>query len=98
MKALMTEDGAAFEGRYYRLRGAHYRPRPVQQPYPPLLIGGDGPRVLAVAGRHADVWHGFGSTSELARKSHLVTDAAQAAGRDPASIVRSTSLSLSEPW
>ncbi|MFN2503929.1 MAG: LLM class flavin-dependent oxidoreductase [Acidimicrobiales bacterium] len=51
MTALMTEDGASFEGCHYRLRNATYRPRPVQQPHPPiwmrmsrtLLEFGDGP-------------------------------------------------------
>jgi alkanesulfonate monooxygenase SsuD/methylene tetrahydromethanopterin reductase-like flavin-dependent oxidoreductase (luciferase family) len=54
--------------------------------------------MLAIAARHADVWHGFGPPAELARKSALVDRHAEAAGRDPASIGRSTSLSISEPW
>lgn len=48
--------------------------------------------------RLADVWHGFGSTSELARKSALLDRLATEAGRDPAAIGRSTNLSISEPW
>jgi len=54
--------------------------------------------MLPLAARHADVWHCFGSTSELARKSAIVDRAAEAAGRDPAEIGRSTNLSISEPW
>ncbi|MDP8937137.1 MAG: TIGR03560 family F420-dependent LLM class oxidoreductase [Actinomycetota bacterium] len=99
MKALFTTDGADFRGRYYRLRGASYNPKPVQRPHPPLWVGGGGERrTLPVAARHADVWHGFGSPAVLARKSAIVDRAADEAGRDPAAIVRSTNLSISEPW
>ena len=97
--ALTTQTGATYEGRHYRLRGATYRPLPVQRPYPPLWIGGGGERrLLPLAARKADVWHGFGSVPELARKSRLLDRLAEEQGRDPAAIRRSTSLSLSEPW
>ena len=98
IKGLLTTDDFDFDGRHYRLRKAFYRPRPVQRPHPPIWIGANGTRVmLPLAARHADVWHGFGSASELARKSAIVDRAAESAGRDPAEIARSTSLSISEP-
>lgn len=99
VRALLTSDDVDFEGRHYRLRKAFYRPRPVQQPHPPVWIGASGEKVmLPLAARHADVWHGFGSVDALARKSAIVDRAAEAAGRDPAEIGRSTGLSISEPW
>jgi F420-dependent oxidoreductase-like protein len=70
---LMTEDGAAFDGRYFQLRKASYWPRPVQQPYPPVWVGGGGERrMMPLAARWADMWHGFGSVAALARKSRLL--------------------------
>jgi F420-dependent oxidoreductase-like protein len=97
--ALMGHDRATFEGRHYRLRDATYRPLPVQRPHPPIWIGGGRERkMLPVIARRADVWHGFGSVSELTRKSRLLDRMAQRAGRNPARIGRSTNLSLSEPW
>ncbi|HEX2058219.1 MAG TPA: TIGR03560 family F420-dependent LLM class oxidoreductase [Actinomycetota bacterium] len=99
MKLLMTEDGASFDGRYYRLADASYYPKPVQQPHPPLWVGAGGEKVmLPIVGRHADVWHGFGHATELERKWRIVAGAAESAGRDPAAITRSTSLSISESW
>ncbi|HYN37376.1 MAG TPA: TIGR03560 family F420-dependent LLM class oxidoreductase [Actinomycetota bacterium] len=99
MKLLMTTDGASFDGRYYRLENASYHPRPVQQPHIPIWIGANGEKLmLPIVGRHADVWHAFGSVVDLKRKSKIVDDAAEKAGRDPAEIKRSTALSLSEPW
>lgn len=99
VKGLLTTDDFDFDGRHYHLRKAFYRPRPVQRPHPPIWIGATGEKVmLPLAARHADVWHGFGSPSDLARKSAIVDRAAESAGRDPAEIGRSTSLSISEPW
>ena len=44
-----------FDGRYYRLDGLEALPRPVQDPRPPILVGGGGPRMLALAGSLADI-------------------------------------------
>jgi F420-dependent oxidoreductase-like protein len=99
VKGLLTTDDFDFDGRHYRLQRAFYRPRPVQEPHPPLWIGATGERVmLPLVARHADVWHGFGSNRDLARKSAILDRAAEAAGRDPAEIGRSTNLSISESW
>jgi alkanesulfonate monooxygenase SsuD/methylene tetrahydromethanopterin reductase-like flavin-dependent oxidoreductase (luciferase family) len=51
---------------------------------------------LPLAGRQADVWHGWGE--DYAGKWEVVRRSAEKAGRDPDTIVRSTSLSISEPW
>ncbi|MGH9222941.1 MAG: TIGR03560 family F420-dependent LLM class oxidoreductase [Acidimicrobiales bacterium] len=99
MTTLMSEKDASFDGRYYRLQNATYRPLPVQRPHPPIWVGGGGERrLLPVAARQADVWHGFGTVAELARKSKLLDRLAAEAGREPSAIRRSTTLSLSEPW
>jgi F420-dependent oxidoreductase-like protein len=99
MKLLMTEDGVSFDGRYYRLRDAAYNPKPMQDPHPPIWIGGGGEKkMLPLIARRADVWHGFGDVERLLRRSAIVDRAAEGAGRDPVVIGRATSLSLSEPW
>jgi F420-dependent oxidoreductase-like protein len=99
MKLLMTENDATFEGRYYQLRDASYNPKPVQAPHPPIWIGGGGEKkMLPLAARYADVWHGFGSVRDLLRKSKAIDGHARAAGREPEDIKRSTALSLSESW
>jgi alkanesulfonate monooxygenase SsuD/methylene tetrahydromethanopterin reductase-like flavin-dependent oxidoreductase (luciferase family) len=46
----------------------------------------------------ADVWHTWGSPEQLAVLSAEIDRLAEAAGRDPGSILRASSLSLSEPW
>ena len=97
IRSLWTEDNVSFDGRYYRLDDASYNPKPVQKPHPPIWIGASGEKAtIPVAGRVADVWHGFGDVDSLKRKSAILDQAAEEAGRDPASITRSTALSISE--
>jgi F420-dependent oxidoreductase-like protein len=99
MRLLMTTDRATFAGRHYRLNKASYHPRPVQRPHPPIWIGAGGEQLmLPIVARQADAWHAFGSDDSLARKSRLLDQLAERAGRDPKAILRSASLSLSRPW
>jgi len=55
VKGLFTDEPLTFSGRFYTVTGHHGQPRPVQQPHPPLLIGGAGKRMLAIAAREADI-------------------------------------------
>jgi F420-dependent oxidoreductase-like protein len=100
LRLLFTQDDATFDGRHYRLEGASYRPRPVQQPHPPIWVGGEGRRrTLPIVGRYADAWHGWArDAAELAEIAAIIDRSAEEAGRDPASILRASSLSISEPW
>ena len=99
VRGLLTTDGFSFEGRHWQVQDATLHPRPVQSPHPPIWIGASGERkMLPLVARHADVWHTFGDQATYARKSALLDDLAVAAGRDPSSIARAASLSLSEPW
>lgn len=99
MRLVMTEDGARFDGRHYQLNGVTYRPRPVQQPHPPIWIGAGGERVMIpIAARQADVWHCFEDFEVLPRKVRVFEEHAERAGRDPASIGRAANLSIAEPW
>ena len=100
LRALFTEDDATFRGTHYRLEHATYHPRPIQQPHPPIWIGGTGRRrTLPIAGRYADAWHGWADgPAEYRAMNDVIDRAAEGAGRDPAAILRASSLSISEPW
>jgi probable F420-dependent oxidoreductase len=54
-KALMAEGEVSFEGEHYSVSGFDGRPKPVQKPHPPIMIGGGGKRVLSLAAREADI-------------------------------------------
>ena len=96
---LMTGERVSYEGRMVSLAGACMQPLPVQQPHPPIWIGGNGPRrTLPLVARYADVWHGFGTPNSLVDASARIDELAAESGRDPSAILRAGSLSLSEPF
>ena len=55
VKRLLEGEAVSFAGRHYRVTAHTLHPRPIQRPRPPLFIGGNAPRLLAVAAREADI-------------------------------------------
>jgi F420-dependent oxidoreductase-like protein len=91
IRALWTGGPVDLDGRYYPLRGAAGFPRPLQQPAPPLLIGGDGElRLLRIVARHADEWNSHAGGPEAYRgKRARLEEHCRAVGRNPDDIARS---------
>jgi F420-dependent oxidoreductase-like protein len=83
-----SEPELTFEGRHYRLEGCRALPKPVQEPHPPLILGGQaGPRSAALAARWADEYNVNFATLDQIRERRVRLDVAcAAAGRDPASL------------
>ncbi len=57
--ALWTEEKPAVEGRFVSFSGVNAHPRPVQQPHPPLVIGGHSTGAFRRAVRRGNGWYGF---------------------------------------
>jgi alkanesulfonate monooxygenase SsuD/methylene tetrahydromethanopterin reductase-like flavin-dependent oxidoreductase (luciferase family) len=55
IKGAWADGRYSFEGKHYRITDYDAKPKPVQQPHPPIVIGGGAPRVLKLAGREADI-------------------------------------------
>lgn len=55
LKGLFGDEPFSFEGVHYAVRELRGIPTPSQRPGPPIMIGGGGPKVLAVAARQADI-------------------------------------------
>ena len=55
IKGAWGADPYSFEGTHYTITDYNGIPKPTQQPRPPILVGGGGPRVLRLAGREADI-------------------------------------------
>jgi alkanesulfonate monooxygenase SsuD/methylene tetrahydromethanopterin reductase-like flavin-dependent oxidoreductase (luciferase family) len=89
MRRLWAEPSVDFHGRHYSVSSASIQPKPTQQPMLPILVGGHGPRyVLPMIGRTADICNvGSNDTVDEHRGyANIIFQAAEAAGRDPASI------------
>jgi probable F420-dependent oxidoreductase len=55
IKGLFSGDPVTFAGIHYQITGMRGHPSPVQRPHPPILLGGNGKRILSVAAREADI-------------------------------------------
>ena len=55
VKGVWGTEAFSFEGTHYTITDYNGIPKPTQQPRPPILVGGGGPRVLRLAGREADI-------------------------------------------
>ena len=78
-------------GRYYSVVDSPALPKPVQRPYPPVIVGGKGARrTPALAARFAaEVNVPFASLDETAAQFERVDRACAEIGRDPAELVHS---------
>ncbi len=93
-RALWTQEHPRFDGRYTRFADLVFLPKPVQQPHPPIWVGGESGPSLRRAARFGDAWYPIGSNNQhlldtlprlsagIARLRRLTA----AAGRDPAKI------------
>ena len=83
-----------FDGRYHHAFDAHNLPGAVQQPTPPIIVGGKGNRLLALAAELADGWNTcWVWTHEAYRERLTVLErACVAVDRDPLTLTRSLGL------
>ncbi|MDH6114541.1 alkanesulfonate monooxygenase SsuD/methylene tetrahydromethanopterin reductase-like flavin-dependent oxidoreductase (luciferase family) [Kitasatospora sp. MAP12-15] len=99
LKRMWTEDVFDFHGHYYTLKGNRNEPKPVQQPGPPLLIGGWGTRTLRLVAEHADIWNIPGpphnTLDYIIQRSRVLDAHCAAVGRDPQTITRSVQYIVS---
>ena len=85
-----------FDGTHHQLLKAFCNPKPVQQPHPPIMIGGRTTATLRVAAEHADLWNiPGGDIDDCVRRSARLDRCCADIGRDPAAITRSIHLRVS---
>ncbi|MCK9903247.1 LLM class F420-dependent oxidoreductase [Parafrankia colletiae] len=89
-------DTFTHHGQHYTLTDSPGLPKPVQDPHPPIIIGGSGRRrTPELAARHAAEFNlPFAPPAQAAAQFEVVREAAAAAGRDPAGLICSVALTL----
>jgi probable F420-dependent oxidoreductase len=55
LKGCFGEEAFSFAGEHYTITDYDGQPKPIQQPHPPIFIGGGGRRILTLAGREANI-------------------------------------------
>ena len=87
MLAVWGPDPVEYHGKYFNLEPAFVGPKPVQQPHPPVLIGGFMPKALDRAGRMADGFTGCcAPVDALISMMNAVMKAAEERGRDSSNL------------
>ncbi len=96
LRRLWSGDASSFAGTHYRLdRPAGYLRA---DPPPPIVIGGFGPRMAAIAGTHGDGFNTQARHPQLADLARIARDAHAASGRDPARFSLSVFAGLAPAW
>jgi F420-dependent oxidoreductase-like protein len=80
-----TETPFSFAGQHYRLESLDAQPKPVQQPHPPLIVGGNaGSRSASLAARFADEYNTvFPTVEDVRTRRHRIVEACEKAARAP---------------
>jgi len=95
IKLLWTEPLPKFDGRHYYLNAPPYNPPNMQEPHPPILIGGGGEkRTLRIVAQYADAANVSGSPEEMRHKFDVLEQHCADVGRPYASIRRTMQIPL----
>ena len=83
LKTIWREDEPSYDGRFHAFAPIWCWPKPVQSPHPPVLVGGNGPRVLDRVVAYGDEWmpNAF-SPEALSERVNELHRKAEAAGRE----------------
>jgi probable F420-dependent oxidoreductase len=88
MQALWTQDEASFSGEHVQLEPSWSWPKPLQQPHPPILLGGaGGPVTFRHVVEYCDGFMPIGGRTVVAERIRSLHEVAEGAGRDPASLL-----------
>jgi alkanesulfonate monooxygenase SsuD/methylene tetrahydromethanopterin reductase-like flavin-dependent oxidoreductase (luciferase family) len=83
IKKLWIEEKTSFQGEFYEAIGAICKPKPIQKPHPPIMIGGGGENyTLKIAAEIGNIWDRWGaSIEEYTRKVDILKEQCDAIGR-----------------
>jgi len=95
LQVLWTQDIPDYVGDFYRYSGQRFSPKPKQQPYPPILIGGYSKAAFRRIARFGDGWHTLRqSPKQVAAGVAEIVRMTEEEGRDASSLRHSITLPL----
>jgi alkanesulfonate monooxygenase SsuD/methylene tetrahydromethanopterin reductase-like flavin-dependent oxidoreductase (luciferase family) len=96
LRRLWSGDQSSFDGAHYRLARPSGFLRP--DPPPPIIVGGFGPRMAAIAGRYADGFNTQAAHPQLGELLRVAREARAEAGRDAAGFIATVFAGLRESY
>jgi len=93
IKKMWQNEKSSFNGKHYSIKHAICNPKPIQQPHPPIMVGGAGNKLMEVVAKHATRYnHPFGTPSILEDKISLLKSKCKVIRRNPEEIENSVLL------
>lgn len=95
IRGMLTQEHTTVQGRHYTVTEAMGNPKPIQQPHPPIMIGGTGERVLLrLVARHADMWNASASAERMHELIEIIRRHGDTERRDPERIEKTVMMPL----
>jgi F420-dependent oxidoreductase-like protein len=95
IRGMLTEPRTTLHGKHYHVTDALGFPKPVQQPHPPIMIGGTGQRVLLrLVAQHADMWNASADADGMRALIEVITRHGERVRRDPTRIEKTVLMPL----
>jgi alkanesulfonate monooxygenase SsuD/methylene tetrahydromethanopterin reductase-like flavin-dependent oxidoreductase (luciferase family) len=93
LKLMWTESIINYQGKYYNIKNARSEPKPIQKPYPPIMIGANRKLMLRLAAKHANIVNFEKETADtidvIKKRIRILEEACDSIGRDPSEIIKS---------
>jgi probable F420-dependent oxidoreductase len=89
LKKIWTDDVVEFKGQFYKIPSSKIGPKPVQEPHPPVLLGGFTPRTFSRIVNYANGWigvAGFGPLKQLEQAINGLKESARKADKEPSKV------------
>jgi probable F420-dependent oxidoreductase len=89
LKKIWTDDVVEFKGQFYNIPSSKIGPKPVQEPHPPVLLGGFTPRTFSRIVNDANGWigvAGFGPLEQLEQAINGLKESARKADKEPSKV------------
>lgn len=85
LKKVWTDDVVEFNGRFYTISPSKIGPKPIQKPYPKILLGGFSQKTFQRIVAHANGWLGviYGPLDQLGEIINTIKDMASKCGKNP---------------
>jgi len=95
IRGMFTQPKITLHGRHYRVEDAFCSPKPLQQPHPPIMIGGVGEKILLrLVAKHADMWNASASAERMGELIQVIERHGETVGRDSAAIEKTVMIPL----
>ena len=89
LKKIWTDEIVEFKGQFYNIPASKIGPKPLQEPHPPILLGGFSPKTFSRIVNYANGWigiAGFGPLEQLEQMINGLKESTRKLDKDPSNI------------